>query len=324
MAEGCSLPVERFNSETEDFNQWVELLECAVGIAHNPTSDAAKHALCIQWLPIKLDSHGRTIFRDVDTTQPWEEIKKQLKQLLVNPEDKYNWHAGTKTITWDGQESFHSLASRVKTAVDKYDPKGLKEREYFQRFRLALPLEYRKAIDLNCGGEEEKCKIGNAKSIALRMRYAEADKTPTLTDKTPSTSTSSIPFILASREEEQSKDDRIRSLERQVRELRLQLRSRDQRQSSSSSDEEKDKQPSSHNQERDHDSHDHGGYRDYNRDRNRSHSHNHDPRHEARDRYDNSPDRYERDSRDRRNRDYYDRDDKRDDRGRHRRDDYYR
>ena len=163
-----SIAVERYSADSDDFDSWVEMFEAAIELAHNPADDA-KEGLFKKWLPLKLDEHGRSVLKNCDMTKTWAALKEDLKKLLVNPEDKYSWLARTRVITWDGKESLHSLATRVKRAVDKFDPDGPKEREYFVRFRLALPTEYRKAIDMVCGDDRDKCTIENAKAVALRL-----------------------------------------------------------------------------------------------------------------------------------------------------------
>ena len=137
------IAVERFQSDTDDFDEWVGIFQTAVNLAHNPADEAAKHELYKQWLPIKLDRHGRTVFTECDITKTWPELKEQFKKLLVNPVDKYSWKANRQTLTWDGQESLHTLATKIKAKVDKFDPDGQKDKEYFIRFRLALPPAYR-------------------------------------------------------------------------------------------------------------------------------------------------------------------------------------
>ena len=168
------LAVSNFRSEVDDFDTWLGLFESAVKLAYNTADDATLHTHCKNWLSLKLDDEARTVYGNVvDAT--WIGIKKELKKLLVNPQDKYNWRARVRSIVWDGTESLHSLATRVKRNVDKYGLEGGKESEYFFRFRLALPPEYRKAIDLACGDDETECTIDNAKKVALRLQMANAD-----------------------------------------------------------------------------------------------------------------------------------------------------
>ena len=65
---------------------------------------------------------------------------------------------------WDGKGSLHALATCIQRAVNNFDPDNpSKDREHFIRFRLSLPLQYGKAIDLNCGDTLTKCTIAEAK-----------------------------------------------------------------------------------------------------------------------------------------------------------------
>ena len=177
MAErpACTLPIDDFCSDTDDFNSWVELFESAVKVAHPTADEAALEALNLMWLRLKLDDEARTIYGSATETE-WINVKKELKMLLVNPEERYSWLARRSTIMWDGKESLHALATRVQRAVNKFDPDNpAKDREHFIRFRLSLPLEYKKAIDMNCGDTLTMCTIDEAKRIALRLQMANTD-----------------------------------------------------------------------------------------------------------------------------------------------------
>ena len=103
-----SLQVSTFRFQHDDFEEWVDLFEKSIKLAYPTSDEDARKNYCVSWLPLKLDEDARTIFRNV-TAATWDEIKAELKKLLVNPEDKYNWLARRGTITWDGKESLHSL-----------------------------------------------------------------------------------------------------------------------------------------------------------------------------------------------------------------------
>ena len=168
-----SLPIETFNPEQDDFDEWIARLEMAIVLATNVTDNKRKDQLCRDWLSLKLDDRSRIILGNCKEKE-WSKLKEELGNLLIDPQERYNWRARRSTITWDGRESFHVLAAKVKRAVDKFDPKSNKEQEYFFRFRDALPLEYRKAIDL--GVAEDKQTIEEAKKIALRVQMASSDE----------------------------------------------------------------------------------------------------------------------------------------------------
>ena len=137
-----ALAVEDFDTEKDDFETWVKRFESAVKLAHNIDADAdALNKLCIQWLPLKLGKEALSVYSNVTPTAPntpltWEEIKTQLTNLLINPQDKYNWRSRRKRITWDGQENFHALAARVKRTIDRYED-GPSEADYYHEFRSA-------------------------------------------------------------------------------------------------------------------------------------------------------------------------------------------
>ena len=158
-----SLPIDPYCPEKDDFEDWIIRFESAVVLSTNVTDKARKHSLFLKWLSLKLDNRSRIILATCKETD-WDKLKLELRDLLVDPQEKYDWRARRKTITWDGKESFHVLATNIMRSVDKYDPNANKQQEYFFRFRDALPLEYRRAIDL--GVPEDRLTIDEAKKIA--------------------------------------------------------------------------------------------------------------------------------------------------------------
>ena len=169
-----SLAIDEFRMHQDDFNQWVELFETAVKLAYAGQQQADIDQACIDWLPLKLDDEARSIRHSIDL-QTWDQIKTELKTRLVNPDEQFSWLYRQTTIIWDQKESLHSLASRITKAVDKYDKDNPnKAREYFIRFRGALPVEYQKAINVHCSYDQPaKQTISEAKTIALRIQMAE-------------------------------------------------------------------------------------------------------------------------------------------------------
>ena len=128
-----TLPIDTFRPESDDFGEWIVRFETAIFLSTNVTDKAKKELLCRNWLSLKLDDRSRIILGNCKETS-WEKLKEELKGLLTDPQEKYNWRARRSTIIWDGIESFHVLASRIMRAIDRYDPKSNKEQEYFFRF----------------------------------------------------------------------------------------------------------------------------------------------------------------------------------------------
>ena len=164
-----NLPIREYKYGM-DWDEYAPEYEESVGLAHNVEPGNDRDRLCVKWLKLKMDDGAKAILAEAKETT-WDKLKKELSLLFIDQQEKYDWLANRKTIKWDGQESFHQLANRIKRAVDKYDPKGAKEQEYFLRFRLALGPEYRKAIDLGC----DDFKLEEAKKIASRVRLAISD-----------------------------------------------------------------------------------------------------------------------------------------------------
>ena len=210
-----SLPVEVFRPDEDDFEEWILRFETAVVLATNVTDKARKSQLCRNWLSLKLDDRSRIILGNCKKTD-WDELKVELRDLLIDPQEKYNWRARRSTIVWDGKESFHVLAANVKRAVDRYDPKGNKEQEYFFRFRDALPLEYRRAIDL--GVSEDKLTIEEAKKMALRVQTASSDSGGSTAPAQPEKSVSFVGASMAS-----MSDDRLKSIELSLQGLTIKV-----------------------------------------------------------------------------------------------------
>ena len=168
-----SLSIENYK-HGEDFDTWVTRFELAVGLAYNANSEdkaAKRKEQCVNWLPMKIDAATFTLYQGI-TAATWDNIKRELSRLLTDPQERYDWFAGRKPIMWDGKESFHSLAMRIKLKIDKHIEEAARPREYFQQFRGALPKEYRKAIDLGCG---DRWDVEEAKKIATRLRLADGD-----------------------------------------------------------------------------------------------------------------------------------------------------
>ena len=189
--ESSEIGIAIFSSGVDDFEEYVDLFETAVNLATVAPTTAEKEKAYWQWLPLRLDKPARAILAQAkrqvqaraqalnpprDAT--WPELKEELKVLLIDPQEEYKWHAKLMTIKWDGVESFHVLASRVISAVNKFDRKmddEYKKREYFTRFRMALPKEpYQDAIDMNVGFENPS--IEKAKTYALRAQLTQKSK----------------------------------------------------------------------------------------------------------------------------------------------------
>ena len=178
MAEKATstIPIEKFQSGVDDFDDWIEMFERAVKLATNAPA-VRLPALFLDWLSISLDSAAKDVFRQIPTTATYAEAKTLLKKLLVDPCEAYKWQSMKTKITWDEKESFHALATRVKRAVDKYekylDAEG-KKRSYFFRFREALPKPFKDSIDL--GIEKDERTIENAILMASRVQMTRSDQ----------------------------------------------------------------------------------------------------------------------------------------------------
>ena len=209
-----SIPCNNFNSDVDHLPDFIPIFENACIVATNP-SDDRKDSTFLQWFPIKLDKRARDLFKSINqANKSWAAIWAELKELLIDPQERYNWKAKKSTIKWDGKETFHALETRIKRAVDLFEDPAVVKSEYFFRFRAALPKEYRQAIDLGC--EEDARTIENAKKCALRLQLALAD------DDDNATSSKNVAFSGAAMADE-IESDCIEALEMSVQEMSLQM-----------------------------------------------------------------------------------------------------
>ena len=223
-----SIPCNDFQSGKDDFESWIERFQAAVDVATNATADR-KHAVYLQWLPLKLDDEARAVLKQVPAATNYTNTIALMKELLIDEVEIYKWRAMKSQILWDGKESFQALSTRVKRAVDKYEkelPAASKEWAYFFRFRAALPEVYQDYIDVSLPKDAKT--IDNAKQLALRVQMTQRDK---------SSDGKQVSFTGAA-----MADDRIHTLEMEMAKLKTQQsndqseKSRDDRRDSRGSD----------------------------------------------------------------------------------------
>ena len=199
-----SIAVDTFRSSADDFTEWITLFEDAVQLGTGVTDAARKEILYLKWLPLRLDDEARTVYRGI-ASRGWADVKAELGTLLIDQQEAYTWQTNRSSLQWDGKESFHALAVRVRRAVDKYDPDAVKAKEYFFRFRQALPKRYQTVIDLGCA--EDKRTIDEAKKFALRLQMTELND-----DKSKATFTSAS-----------MAEDRLKSLEMDFKKMEVRM-----------------------------------------------------------------------------------------------------
>ena len=165
-----SIPVETFRPEVDDFDEWIVMFENAVVLACNPLNDARKKELWRMWLPYKLDDSTRMIYNNC-VKQVWAERKAEFRSLLRSPEEKYRWRAGHTRLVWDGEDSFHVLATKVKRTLDR-NMDAPTQSDYYHEFRNALPENYQEALDW---GQKEET-LAEAKRLAFKFQSVLANK----------------------------------------------------------------------------------------------------------------------------------------------------
>ena len=200
------IPIEDFDQEVHDPDEYFERFESAVGLATGVTEATRKGVLAKMWLPMKLNAAARMILRSCNNAAAWAALIAEFKSKLITPQDKYNWRSGKRKITWDGRESFHVLAERVKRTVDRYEDQP-REKDYFYEFRQALPRNYKQAIDYHNEGNET---LEIAKKIALRLQAALP------AESEPDESAGAVGGKTVSFVGESMSEDRIDSMERSL------------------------------------------------------------------------------------------------------------
>ena len=273
------LPLDKFESGKDDIDDWIERFEKAVRLATNAQSAARRNKLYLEWLPLWIDEPARAVLGQIPTGTVYQTandvkgVKDLLKELLVDPNEVYQWRAMKKKVTWDGKEDFQVLATRVIRAVDKYEKdldQNARNSSYFFRFREALPKVYKDSIDVSLNKDERT--IENAKELATRVRGTQPNH--------------EVSFEAAAMVDSPTFDNRVRGLELQVSELGKKIDSLgiggegDRNRERGSSRDRRSGHPDSR---RGKDNHDHEGY-----------SGRRDSRDRGRDRY---GDRYDRDYR---------------------------
>ena len=146
------IPIEDFDQEVHDPEEYFERFESAMELATGVTDDARKAVLLKKWLQIKLNAAARMILKSCDMSAEWEALIAEFKSKLITPQDRYNWRSGKRKITWDGRESFHVLAERVKRTVDRYEDQP-REKDYFYEFcqaRKSKRLKPQRRLRSNC------------------------------------------------------------------------------------------------------------------------------------------------------------------------------
>ena len=205
------IPIEEYDPEKHDFDEYFDLLGNAVGLATNTSKDR-RDELTVQWVPLKLNEQTRMIFNSCKE-KTWDKLRPEFKELLKDPHDAYRWKIGQITVKWDGKQSFNEYAMRVKRTVDTYENPA-KETDYFHLFRKGLPRDYAKAIDL--GRMEET--LEEAKRVAMRYQAALENEKSDAVDPV-----GTLAFTGASMYEEGLPEERLEAIEQGLERLSVKV-----------------------------------------------------------------------------------------------------
>jgi hypothetical protein len=122
MGDPCpshSIPVEKFHyGGDEDFDDWIQSFENACIMAIHPESPDAKLRLYLEWLPLKLDTQALALYRQ-KTKVDYPDVKAEMRTMLTDPHEAFNWKANTKAFLWDGRTPLHSVAAYIQKKVSK-------------------------------------------------------------------------------------------------------------------------------------------------------------------------------------------------------------
>jgi hypothetical protein len=126
---------------------------------------------------LKLDTQALALYRQ-KTKVDYPDVKAEMRTMLTDPHEAFNWKANTKAFLWDGRTPLHSVVAYIQKKVSKNEKslgEDAKKEAYFFRFRQAMinfP-EYKAAIDLACGEGSQTIEI--ALEIAKRLQRSKAD-----------------------------------------------------------------------------------------------------------------------------------------------------
>ena len=205
------IPIEEYDPEKHDFDDYFDLLGNAVGLATNTTKDR-RDELTVQWVPLKLNEQTRMIFNSCKE-KTWDKIRPEFKELLKDPQEAYRWKIGQIVVKWDGKESFSEFAARVKRTVDTYERKP-KEEDYYHHFRKGLPKDYKKAVDLGRAAET----LEEAKRVAIRYKTALENEKADEVD-----SVGALAFTGASMDDNRSPEERLEAIEQGLERLTIKV-----------------------------------------------------------------------------------------------------
>ena len=96
----CDLPIEKFRPGVDSLDDFFQRLKLSIDLVHNLNGEINKDLLK-KWLPLKLDAATFTILKNCDRQAGWEDLKAQLKSLLVTQQDRYRWRSGQNRVKWD-------------------------------------------------------------------------------------------------------------------------------------------------------------------------------------------------------------------------------
>ena len=229
-----SINCKDFNSLNDDFERWINRFEKAVKLATNMRdNDDGLHYMYKQWLPLKLDEEAMTHLDELDVeAMEWDALKNKMAELLVDPCEQLKWRTHSTAVEWDGKESLHRLAMRIKRGVDKYHkhyPPAVRECEYFNRFRSAFSPPLQRIIDMNCPIGHET--MGMAKDALTRYHLTGSTNGTTQKPATSEDKYQSITFSGGDCYPDQPPplEDSMAAIAMQMENMALTVRSMDER-----------------------------------------------------------------------------------------------
>ena len=79
------IPIEDFDQEVHDPDEYFERFESAVGLATGVTDANRKGALAKLWLPMKLNAAARMILRSCDNAAEWPALITEIQRQAHHP-----------------------------------------------------------------------------------------------------------------------------------------------------------------------------------------------------------------------------------------------
>ena len=141
--------------KTQAFNIWISMFEEEMKLDVIPYSEEIHWKLCLECLPLTLDSKAFAIWRKSSYARTnWPKLKAELEEAFEDPEARAEWDSNMKAFMWDEIQPLSLFCAQVEQYVDAYekelaDVPEAKKTQCYRRFVCGLPDDYADYISLH-------------------------------------------------------------------------------------------------------------------------------------------------------------------------------